>query len=455
MNSTTDQPHSLEAEKTVLGALLLDPQAINKIRGQLTADDFYDPVYRDVYQAIVDLYDTGDPIDFTTVATKLADHELLSKIGGSAFLANLAAAVPTASHVVTYAETVAEKSRLRSLIAAGQQITAIGYKVDAPFTEKLQQAELKLFELSKGSQNGKPLLLAEALDERYAEIAELQQSGDDSQLRRVKSGLSNIDYYTNGFAPGALYILAGRPSMGKTALALGIAQHAAGKDKKQTLFFSLEMSTAELSDRVAASQIGVSAWKIEKGDLTDRQVQQIGTSVENVKPWPLYIDDDHDTSLSNLRTKALEHKMEHGLDFIVIDYLQLVELPHGMRPKENFHQEISIISRGLKKLARELEVPILALSQLNRSVESTPQSIPQLSHLRESGKIEEDAHLVILLWREGYYNEDCEQPDMTTAFIRKNRQGPIGTAELMFNKKLMTFSPLDKLHEESHANETT
>jgi replicative DNA helicase len=234
--------------------------------------------------------------------------------------------------------------------------------------------------------------------------------------------------------------------MGKTALALGIAQHAAGKDKKQTLFFSLEMSTAELSDRVAAAQIGVSAWKIEKGDLTDRQVQQIGESVTEVKPWPLYIDDDHDTSLSNLRTKALEHKMEHGLDFIIIDYLQLVELPHGMRPKENFHQEISIISRGLKKLARELEVPILALSQLNRSVENTPQCIPQLSHLRESGKIEEDAHLVILLWREGYYNEDCAQPDMTTAFIRKNRQGPIGSAELMFNKQLMTFSSVDHHH---------
>jgi len=447
MKSSTDQPHSLEAEKTVLGALLLDPDAICKIRSQLVPEDFYDPVYRDVYQAISELYDAGDPVDFSTVATKLTDHKKLNVIGGSAFLADLAAAVPTASHVATYAETVLEKSRLRSLISAGQLITSLGYDADGPFTEKLQQAESKLFELSKVSQNGKPLLLADALDERYAEIAELQQSGDDSQLQRVKSGLSNIDYFTNGFAPGALYILAGRPSMGKTALALGIAQHAADKNEKQTLYFSLEMSTAELSVRVAAAQIGVSAWKIEKGDLTDRQVQQIGESVAQVKPWPLFIDDDHDTSLSNLRTKALEHKMEHGLDFIVIDYLQLVELPHGMRPKENFHQEISIISRGLKKLARELEVPILALSQLNRSVENTPQCIPQLSHLRESGKIEEDAHLVILLWREGYYNEDCEQPDMTTAFIRKNRQGPIGTAELMFNKQLMTFTPLDKSRE--------
>lgn len=447
MKPTPDQPHSLESEKTVLGAMLLDPAATSTIRSQLTPEDFYDPIFRDVYQAIVELYDAGDPVDFSTVATKLADHKKINAIGGSAFLADLAATVPTASHITTYAETVLEKSRLRALITAGRLITGLGYDTDGPFTEKLQQAELKLFELSKVSQTGKPLLLADALDERYAEIAELQQSGDDSKLRRVKSGLSNIDYFTNGFSPGALYILAGRPSMGKTALALGIAQHAAGVDGKQTLYFSLEMSTTELSDRVAAGQIGVSAWKIEKGDLTDRQVQQIGESVTDVKPWPLYIDDDHDTSLSNLRTKALEHKMEHGLDFIVIDYLQLVELPQGMRPKENFHQEISIISRGLKKLARELEVPILALSQLNRSVENTPQCIPQLSHLRESGKIEEDAHLVILLWREGYYNIDCEQPDMTTAFIRKNRQGPIGTAELMFNKQLMTFTPLDKSHD--------
>lgn len=201
------------------------------------------------------------------------------------------------------------------------------------------------------------------------------------------------------------------------------------------------MVMSRCSVLVGFAMIGVSAWKIEKGDLSDQQVQQIGDSVTQVQPWPLYIDDDHDTSLSNLRTKALEHKIEHGLDLIVIDYLQLVELPKGMRPKENFHQEISIISRGLKKLARELEVPILALSQLNRSVENTPQCIPQLSHLRESGKIEEDAHLVILLWREGYYNEDCEHPDRTSAFIRKNRQGPTGTAELMFNKELMQFTP--------------
>ncbi len=237
MNSTTDQPHSLEAEKTVLGALLLDPQAIYKIRGQVDADDFYDPVYRDVYRAVAVLYDAGDPVEFSTVASKLADRKILSKIGGSDFLADLAATVPTASHVTTYAETVLEKSRLRSLIAAGQSITACGYKADAPFTEKLQQAELKLFELSKGSQNGKPLLLADALDERYAEIAELQQSGDDSQLRRVKSGLSNIDYYTNGFAPGALYILAGRPSMGKRHLHSGLPNMLLAKIKSRRSFF--------------------------------------------------------------------------------------------------------------------------------------------------------------------------------------------------------------------------
>ena len=217
MKPTADQPHSLEAEKTVLGALLLDPQAINKIRGQLTPNDFYDPVYRDVYRAVADLYDEGSPVDFSTVATKLADHKKLSAIGGSAFLADLAATVPTASHIATYAETVLEKSRLRSLITAGRLITGLGYDAKGTFSENLQQAESKLFELSKVSQNGKPLLLADALDERYAEIAELQQSGDDSKLRRVKSGLSNIDYYTNGFAPGALYIIAGRPSMGKNS----------------------------------------------------------------------------------------------------------------------------------------------------------------------------------------------------------------------------------------------
>ena len=437
---TTVQPHSLEAEKTVLGALLLDPTAITKIRSQLDPEDFYDPLYKVVYQGMIELYDAGNPVDFSTVATKLESHKKLAAIGGSAFLAELANSVPTASHIQTYAETVIEKSHMRSLITAGQTIVGLGYK--GTFSKNLQEAESKLFELSKESQTGKPVLLAQAMETRYAEIAELQQSGDDSKLRRVKSGLSNIDYYTNGFAPGALYIIAGRPSMGKTALALGMAQYAASVDNRQTLFFSLEMSVAELADRVTASQIGVSAWKLEKGDLSDLQVQKIGNSVTTVQPWPLYIDDDHNTTLSNLRTKALEHKMAHGLDILFLDYLQLVELPEGMKAKSSFHQEIAIISRGLKKLARELEIPIVALSQLNRSVESTPQSIPQLSHLRESGKIEEDAHCVMLLWREGYYNEDCENPDQTSVFIRKNRQGPTGAAQLVFNQQLMQFTPL-------------
>ena len=437
----SSQPHSLESEKTVLGALILDPEAILKVHGRLQPIDFYDPIYREIYEAIVALHADGKPIDFSTVCAKLESHSKIDQIGGPAFLADLPASVPTSSHIEAYADTVIEKARLRSLIAAGQAITALGFEQEGPFGDKLHEAESKLFEISTVTQNSKPQMICSALDKRYAEIAEIQQSGDTSILRRVNSGLSNIDYFTNGFAPGALCILAARPGMGKTALALDIALHAAKKEGKSTLFFSLEMSAAELADRIVGSQISVSPWKIEKGDLTDEEVRQIGDTVEHVKSWPLYLDDDHDTSLSNLRTKALEHKMEHGLDLLIIDYLQLVELPQGMKPKENFQQEISVISRGLKKLARELEVPILALSQLNRSVENTPQNIPQLSHLRESGKIEEDAHLVMMLWREGYYNEDCEHPEKTSVFIRKNRQGPVGTTELVFNKELMRFTP--------------
>jgi replicative DNA helicase len=438
----TTQPHSLDAEKTVLGALLLDPEAITKIAASLQPDDFYDPIYRRVYEACVKVYENRAPVDFVTVSEELSNDDAITRLGGTAFLVTLAQAVPTSSHVTNYAAIVKDKARRRSLIRAGQHITGLGFESDE-FSAMLEKSQSALLAVADGVSETKPESIKAVTERRYEQIAQVQATGDTTALRRVYTGFQNIDYYFNGFAPGSLTVIAARPSMGKTALATDIALHAA-KAGKRVLIFSLEMTKEEVSDRITASNLGVPTWKIEKGDITDEQVRQIGVVVDGFGDFQLYLDDDPDTTLSNLRAKAIRHQLEHGLDLVIVDYLQLVEVPKGMAVRENRVQEISIISRGLKQLARELSVPLIALSQLNRQVESAPQAIPQLSHLRESGSIEQDAHNVLMLWREGYYNDDCENPDLTTVFIRKNRQGPVGPAELVFNKELMRFSPLQR-----------
>jgi len=436
------QPHSLDAEKTVLGALLLVPEAITKIAATLRPADFYDPIYRRVYEACVQVYESRSPVDLVTVSEELASDEAITRLGGTAFLVTLAQDVPTASHVTNYAAIVRDKARRRSLIRAGHRIAGLGYEIQE-FPAMLEQSQSELLAVADNATETKPESIKAVTERRYEQIAQVQATGDAAVLRRVSSGFQNIDYYFNGFAPGSLTVIAARPSMGKTALATDIALHAAHA-KKRVLIFSLEMTKEEVSDRITASSLGVPTWKIEKGDITDEQVRQFGVVVDGFADCPLFIDDDPDTSLSNLRAKAIRHQLEHGLDLLIVDYLQLIEVPKGMAARENRVQEISIISRGLKQLARELSVPLIALSQLNRAVENAPQCIPQLSHLRESGSIEQDAHNVLMLWREGYYNEDCESPDLTTIFIRKNRQGPVGTAELMFNKELMRFHALQR-----------
>jgi replicative DNA helicase len=435
------QPHSLEAEKTVIGALLLDPEAITKVAATLRPQDFYDPTYGSIYAACLRVYEGRAPVDLVTIAEELTTDGTMTRIGGTAFLVSLAGAVPTASHVTTYAAIVSDKARRRSLIRAGQQIAALGYE-QVEFPAMLEQSHSELLAVAGGASETKPESLKAVTERRYEQIAHVQATGNTEALRRIYTGFRNVDYFFNGFAPGSLTVIAARPSMGKTALATNIALNAALKSHKRVLIFSLEMTKEEVADRITASNLGVPTWKIEKGDITDDQVRQIGVVIDGFADCPLYIDDDPDTTLSNLRAKAIRHQLEHGLDLLIVDYLQLVEVPKGMGAKENRVQEISVISRGLKQLARELSIPLIALSQLNRAVETAPQSIPHLSHLRESGSIEQDAHNVLMLWREGYYNEDCEQPDLTTVFIRKNRQGPVGTAELVFDKELMRFTPL-------------
>jgi len=303
---------------------------------------------------------------------------------------------------------------------------------------------LEVLSLSHAAVQTAPETLADISARRYDQVSELQSGNNPAALRSVKTGFSNIDYYFNELAAGSLTVIAARPSMGKTSLAVNMAMNAATGERKNVLFFSLEMTKEEISDRITASLLGLSTWQMQKGDISDEQVGQLGT-IDQVSDLPLFIDDDPDSTISNIRAKAIRHQLEYGLDLLIVDYLQLIEPPPG-KSRENRVQEVSAISRGLKKLAKELHAPVIALSQLNRAVENCPKCIPHLADLRDSGTIEQDADNVMMLWREGYYEEDCDQPDRTTVFIRKNRQGPTAAPELVFDKQLMTFSPLDQSH---------
>ncbi len=447
-NRTTTPPNNLEAEKTVLGALLIDPDVILKVLPILSASDFYDPVYRVVFEACTKLHDDRQPLDFVTVANELKSDAKIESLGGSAFLANLAESVPTASNAASYARIVHQKSLQRALIAVGQRISKLGYEEGSDSAELVERSHLEVLSLSHAADQSAPETLADISVRRYDQVAELQSGNNPAALRSVKTGFSNIDYYFNGLAAGSLTVIAARPSMGKTSLAVNMAMNAATGERKNVLFFSLEMAKEEISDRITASLLGVSTWQMQKGDMTDEQVGQLGAVIDTVSDLPLFIDDDPDSTISNIRAKAIRHQLEHGLDLLIVDYLQLIEPPPG-KSRENRVQEVSAISRGLKKLAKELHAPVIALSQLSRAVENRPKCIPHLADLRDSGTIEQDADNVLMLWREGYYEEDCDQPDRTTVFIRKNRQGPTAAPELVFDQEKMSFSPLDRSHSDS------
>lgn len=443
--SSLTQPHSTEAERTVIGALLLDPDAIIKISDFLQAEDFYDPIYRDIYSAIMGLYSGHEPVDFVTVTSKLSDNKKLQDIGGSAFLAQLTSEVPTSSHIYQYGQIVKTKAVHRKIIAAGQKIAGLGYVEDKPVAELLDQAEKSVFEISNTFLKDKFVHIKEILEMRYERFAELHEIGDDSAAKGVPTGFSGLDAKLSGFQPSDLIILAARPSMGKTALALNIAQNAAIKHGKSVGIFSLEMSKEQLVDRLFASMLGVDSWKLQKGKLDDTDFQNMGPIMDELNKANIFIDDSVASSIPELRAKARRLQMEHGLDMIMIDYLQLMSTGNH-HYAGNRVQEISEISRSLKQLGRELHIPILALSQLSRAVENRPGNVPQLSDLRESGSIEQDADVVMMLYREDYYEEDTDRPGLTDVFIRKHRNGPIGRVELMFKKDHLRFYDVDKAH---------
>ncbi len=436
-------PHSLDAEKSVLGSLLIDKDSIVKVSDFLKPEDFYHDSHKMVYQSILDLYDKRTPIDLVTLSNVLEDKNELKLIGGASYLALLANEVPTSTHIFQYATIVKEKAILRKLIIAGDAIKGLGYRESENIEELIDTAEKSLFSVSETFMSDKFVHIKDVLGKTYEKISDLHDPEAKEKYRGIPTGFGALDNLLSGMQPSDLVILAARPSMGKTALALNMAQNIA-KRGFSVGFISLEMSKEQLVERMFCSLLAVDSWKMRTGKLTDDDFAKIGTVMDEMNSMKMYIDDSIGNSISELKAKARRLKMENGLDFLVIDYLQLMSSGSASAYQGNRVQEISEISRALKALARDLSIPILALSQLSRAVEMRPTKIPQLADLRESGAIEQDADVVMMLYREDYYEEDTDRKGVTDLFIRKHRNGPIGHVELAFKKEQMRFMNIEK-----------
>lgn len=428
-------PHSQDAEESVLGAMLLDKDAVIAVAEFLEADDFYDDRLKDVYKACIELYEERVPIDVLTVSEKLKRNKTLKLIGNSSFLADLANKVPTAAHVEHYGRIVKDTSTKRSLMSAASRLVDISMNDGMGAAEVLDAAESEIFSISQRNLTKAFTSVRETLAESFDRLDELHKQGEG--MRGVATGFADIDDALAGMQKSNLIILAARPSVGKTSLAMNIAQHIAVHDKKSVGFFSLEMSKEELVDRLLVGQADIDAWKLKTGKLSEDDFTKLSNAMGELAEAPLYIDDTPALSILEMRTKARRLQVEHGLDFIVVDYLQLAR----SRNLENRVQEVSEISQGLKNLARELKVPVFALSQLSRAVETRGGNKPQLSDLRDSGSIEQDADVVMFLYR-----EDNDNPENMILDIAKHRNGPLRSIALHFKGDRIKFFGRDAKH---------
>lgn len=440
-------PHNLEAEKSTLGSLLIDKDAIVKISDFLRPEDFYHDSHALIYQAILDLYDKRTPTDLVTLSSILEDRKQLKEIGGASYLASLANEVPTSTHVFQYATIIKEKGVLRKLILAGDTIKGLGYTEDENLDDLIDNAEKSLFGVSQAFVSDSFVHVKDILSATYEKISDLHDADAKEKYSGVSTGFSNLDRILSGLHPSDLVVLAARPSMGKTALALNLTENIA-KVGKAVGFISLEMSKEQLVERMFCTLLNVDSWKMKSGQLTDNDFAKIGTVMDEMNSMKIFIDDSLGNSIAELKSKARRLKIENGLDVLFIDYLQLMSGSSKSQYSGNRVQEISEISRALKALARDLHIPIVALSQLSRAVEQRPNKMPQLSDLRESGAIEQDADVVLMMYREDYYEEDTDRKGMTDIFIRKHRHGPIGHVELSFVKEKQKFMSVESNREE-------
>ncbi len=434
-------PHNLEAEQSLLGSLLIDRDAVIKVAAAVKPEDFYQEVNGQIYRAILDLYNRREPTDFITLSDELGRRELLDRVGGIGYLTALLNAVPTAVHVEYYGRIVERTATLRRLIDAGSQIVAIGYREGVETEDALDAAERAIFEVSQKRQTKDFVSIAEVLDRFFDQIDYLQQHRGD--VVGVPTGYADMDQLTGGLQRSDLIIIAARPAMGKTSLALGMAYGSAVAHGKTVGIFSLEMSAEQLVQRLLSMETGVDSHRLRLGQIDDGEWDRISRAFGRLAEAQIYIYDQAGAGIMDVRSKARRLQAEHGLDLVVIDYLQLM----SSRRSENRVQEISEISRGLKGLARELNVPVIALSQLSRAVESRSDHRPMLSDLRESGSIEQDADIVMFIYREEKYEEDSEKKGIAEIIVAKHRNGPVGSINLRFFDRTARFADLELYRE--------
>ena len=436
-------PQSLDAEMSLLGATLIDEEVLADVSENVSVKDFYDKRNAMIFAAMMRLYEHHKPVDLLTLTDELKKKKELETIGGMAYLTELTNYVQTAANAAAYAEIVASKATRRRLIRASADISELGFDEETDIQDLLEKAEAELFSVSDQSLKQDLVSLEAILTDSFDRMEELHRN--KGALRGVRTGWRDLDNMTAGLQRSDLIILAARPAMGKTTLVTNLAYNVATVAKQPVLFFSLEMSKEQLVDRMLADASGVDAWNIRTGNLSDEDFSKLSEAMGEMAEAPIFIDDTPGLSVLEMRTKARRAAHERPLGLIIVDYLQLMQ--GSGRSDGNRVQEVSEISRGLKLIAREMNVPVVALSQLSRSVESRSPQIPQLADLRESGSIEQDADIVMFIYREAYYNPETERENVTDLIIAKHRNGPTGRVELYFHPERLRFMSLDKRHD--------
>ena len=430
-------PHNIEAEQSVLGSLLIDRDAIIRIASYVRADDFYVSANGTIYQAILDLYNRREPTDFLTLNDELERRNALDDVGGVTYLSSLINSVPTAVHVEYYGRIVERTATLRRLIDAGTQIVGLGYQDNLDAEDALDSAEQALFKISQQRQTKDFQSISDVLDRFFDKLDFLQQNR--GEVIGVPTGFAELDKLTGGLQRSDLIIVAARPSFGKSAFALGVAHGAAVKHGKKVGIFSLEMSAEQLVQRLLATETGVDSHRLRLGNIDDGEWDRISRAFGRLAEAQIFIDDSPNANVMDVRSKARRLQAERGLDLIIVDYLQLM----SGRRSENRVQEVSEISRSLKGLARELDVPVVALSQLSRAVATRAGNRPLLSDLRESGSIEQDADIVMFIHREDKFDENSDKKNLAELIVAKHRNGPVSSVPLRFFERTAKFADLE------------
>ena len=441
-------PQNIEAEESILGALMIDKDAVFKIVDVLKSSDFYKPIHGKIFESILNLIEKHQPIDILSVTNKLKEENLLQDIGGQSYLTKLIESVPSSSHINHYAKIVHEKKTLRDLINASAEIGEQAFNPVDDVDHMLDSIEQKIFAISQRSITHKFIHIKDELHLAYERIEKLHEG--EGRLRGVSTGFDDLDHYLSGLQKSDLIIIGARPSVGKTSLALDIARHASVRSQQPVGVFSLEMSREQVIDRLIASESHVPLWKLRTGRLNDEmEFQMIQVGLDSLSRAPIYIDDTPSPNILQIRSMARRLQSEHGLGLLIIDYLQLIQ---PRTHSDNIVQQITEVSRGLKGIARELNVPVLALAQLSRAVEQRESKVPRLSDLRDSGSIEQDADVVLFIYRSDREKQNPTPEEQNTAelIIAKHRNGPLGTVKLKFDPEKVCFRSIDKGHTQSH-----